>query len=145
MTSRAAQSGAALRVQGCVLCALWQQGAAACMQAAVLRRHEKVHRGGCNAVTFSASGLHAASCGVDGVVALWSAQDGSKASEICASSTQASSSVNAVQILEHKGAIMAASNDKSIKVWDMHTARLRFTMTGARPPPAGHCCLRLRT
>lgn len=97
----------------------------------MLQRHEKVHGGGCNAITFSPSGLHAATCGQDGVVRLWSTQDGTLSTELKPSHAQTASSMNAVAFAEDKSMVMGASNDKSIKTWDMHTGRPRFTMTGA--------------
>jgi WD40 repeat protein len=101
------------------------------MQTEVLRRYEKVHGGGCNSITFSPSGLHAATCGQDGVVRLWS-EDGTLSSELKPAHAQSASSINFVTFAEDKGLVMGASNDHSIQTWDMHTGRPRFTMTGAR-------------
>lgn len=105
----------------------------------MLRRHEKVHGAGCNSIAFSPSGLHAATCGQDGVVRLWSTEDGTLASELKPAHAQTASSINCVAFSEEKGMVMGASNDRSIKTWDMHTGRPRFTMTGARTG----CCTAL--
>ena len=95
------------------------------------RQHPAAHGGGCNDVQFAPSGTWAASCGQDGCVKLWTAYDGALSSDIQAAHAT-SASVNSVAFCEEKGLLMGASNDKSIRVWDMHTARARFTMTGAR-------------
>lgn len=103
------------------------------LQAAVLRKHEKVHGAGCNSIAFSPSGLHAATCGQDGVVRLWSTHDGTLSSELKPAHAQSASSINSVAFCQEKGMVMGASNDNSIKTWDMHTGRPRFTMTGTYP------------
>lgn len=95
------------------------------------RQHPAAHGGGCNDVRFSPSGVWAASCGQDGCVKLWTTQDGGLSSDIQRAQAT-SASVNCVAFCEEKGLLMGASNDRGIKVWDMHTARPRFTMTGAR-------------
>lgn len=100
------------------------------MQAAVMRKHMQKHRGGCSCAVFSSSGNYAATGGHDGIVRIWNASDGSLLSELTPPTAHTAASINCVQFSEDKGVVMAASNDKSIAVWDFHTGRQRFTMTG---------------
>jgi hypothetical protein len=95
---------------------------------AATRQHAKVHGGGCNDVRFSSSGVWMASCGDDGVVRLWTAGDASLASELRAGTVAVG--VNSVVFSEEKNFVLGASNDRSIKVWDMHTGKLCMVMTG---------------
>jgi hypothetical protein len=92
------------------------------------RQHDKVHGGGCNDVRFSASGVWMASCGDDGVVRMWTACDASLSTEM--KSGISSVGINSVAFCDEKKLIMGASNDRSIKVWDMHTAKQCMVMTG---------------
>jgi len=100
------------------------------MQALVMRKHMQKHRGGCSYAAFSPSGNYAATGGHDGVVRIWNAGDGSLLTELTPPTAHTAASINCVQFSEDKGVVMAASNDKSIAVWDFHTGRQRFTMTG---------------
>lgn len=108
-----------------------------------MRKHTQKHRGGCNCVVFSPSGNYAATGGQDGVIRIWNSDDGSLLTELAPPNARTAASINSVQFSEDKGFVMAASNDKSISVWDFHTGRQRFTMTGdciypAVPKGLGH-------
>lgn len=114
------------------------------VQEAACKTQEGVHKGGCNAVTFAHSGLHAATCGQDGIVRLWTAHDGMLATEFKAGIGTVAAGTNCVAFAEERNAVLGASNDKSVKVWDMHTGRLSCTMTGAPRQEAAqavHCCV----
>ena len=112
------------------------------MQEVAFRQHAGAHGGGCNAVAFAPSGLTAASCGQDGVVRLWTAYDGALATELRAGGGASAAGMNSVAFNEDKGFVMGACNDKSIKVWDVHTGRLKFAMTGAPVTTALYRCKR---
>lgn len=104
------------------------------LQALVMRKHVQKHKGGCSYVTFSPSGNYLATGGHDGIVRIWNAGDGSLLTELLPPTAHNAASINCVQFSEDKGIVMAASNDKSISVWDFHTGRQRFTMTGLNMP-----------
>lgn len=109
-----------------------------------MRKHTNAHKGGCNYVVFSPSGNYVASGGQDGVIRIWLSDDGSLLTELTPPNAHTAASINGVQFSEDKGVVMAASNDKSISVWDFYTGRQRFTMTGLltvscshkEPPPS---------
>jgi WD40 repeat protein len=103
----------------------------AALQEAAFRQHQGAHDGGCNGVVFAPSGLMAATCGQDGCVRLWTPYDGALSSELRAGASASAAGVRAVAFCEERNLVLGASNDKSIKAWDVHTGRLKFTMTGA--------------
>lgn len=102
-----------------------------------MRKHVQKHRGGCSYAAFSQSGNYVATGGQDGVVRIWNASDGSLMTELTPPNAHTAASINCVQFSEERGVVMAASNDKSIAVWDFHTMRQRFLMTGI--PLYTHC------
>ena len=119
----------------CTLPAHWPWLIHALAQETPFRQHESAHGGGCNGLAFSPSGLHAASCGNDGAVRLWTMYDGALATELRAGSSAVAAGINSVALSDERKLVLGASNDKSLKAWDMHTGRLRFTMTGAASVP----------
>jgi WD40 repeat protein len=100
------------------------------MQETPFRQHVTAHGGGCNCVAIAPTGLLTATCGHDGIVRLWTTYDGALSSELKGSSGMHAPGMNSVAFSEDKGAVLGACNDKSIKMWDMHTGRLKFTLTG---------------
>ena len=68
---------------------------------------------------------------------LWTAYDGALATELRAGGASAAG-MNSVAFNEDKGFVMGACSDKSIKVWDVHTGRMKFAMTGAPVATARH-------
>ena len=100
------------------------------MQEVAFRQHKDAHKGGCNSVAFAPSGVHAASCGQDGKVRLWTAYDGALATELNSGAGASAAGMNCVAFCEERTLLLSASSDKSIKAWDIHTGRLKFAMTG---------------
>ncbi|EFN53087.1 hypothetical protein CHLNCDRAFT_26186, partial [Chlorella variabilis] len=94
------------------------------------------HDGGCYGLAFSRTGVLLASGGADKTVKLW---------EPCSATNTATlrgvfEGVNAVAFTSDSKLVLAAENNKAVRVWDVTTGRLRMSLTGHNGKVTGLSC-----